>query len=85
MSDDVDLLITGASLVDGTGAPARSGDLAISGGRIREIRPGDELPTAARTIDAPGKVVAPGFIDLHSHAALMILADPDHGAKARQG
>ncbi|HEX2756677.1 MAG TPA: amidohydrolase family protein, partial [Candidatus Limnocylindrales bacterium] len=46
---------------------------------------GDELPTAARTIDAPGKVVAPGFIDLHSHAALMILADPDHGAKARQG
>lgn len=86
MSDDADLLITGATIVDGTGAQARVGDLAISTGRLRELRPGgDELPAAMRTIDARGKVVAPGFIDLHSHAALMILADPDHGAKVRQG
>ena len=85
MSESLDLLITGGSIVDGTGAPARSGDLAISGGRIREIRPGVEPPPAGRTIDARGKVVAPGFIDLHSHGGLMILADPDHGAKARQG
>jgi len=85
--DHADLLITGATIVDGTGAPARGGDLAIRGGRIREVptRPGEELPPAARTIDARGMVVAPGFIDLHSHAALMILADPDHGAKVRQG
>ncbi len=85
MTDLVDLLITGASIVDGTGARARRGDLAISQGRIREIRLSEESPTAAHTIDATGKVVAPGFIDLHSHAALMILADPDHGAKVRQG
>jgi N-acyl-D-amino-acid deacylase len=87
MTDEaVDILISGASIVDGTGAPARSGDLAISGDRIRLVAPGDDPPTdAIRTIDARGKVVAPGFIDLHSHAALMILADPDHGAKVRQG
>ena len=81
----MDLLITGGTIVDGTGAPARSGELAIHDGRIREVRRGEQPPPAARTIDARGKVVAPGFIDLHSHAALMILADPDHGAKARQG
>ena len=81
MSEQVDLLISGASIVDGTGAPARSGDLAISGDHVRLVAPGGDPPAhAARTIDARGKVVAPGFIDLHSHAALMILADPDHGA-----
>jgi N-acyl-D-amino-acid deacylase len=86
MTEAVDILITGASIVDGTGAPARSGDLAISGGRLRIVAPGAEPPAQpARTIDARGKVVAPGFIDLHSHAALMILADPDHGAKVSQG
>ena len=85
MNDAVDLLITGGTIVDGTGGPARSADLAISGGRVRELTAGTEPPPAARTIEARGKVVAPGFIDLHSHSALMILADPDHGAKARQG
>jgi N-acyl-D-amino-acid deacylase len=84
--DHADLLIAGARIVDGTGAPARDGDLAIVGGRIREVRPGEEPPDhVSRTIAAPNRVVAPGFIDLHSHAALMILADPDHGAKVRQG
>ncbi|HYX12119.1 MAG TPA: amidohydrolase family protein, partial [Candidatus Acidoferrum sp.] len=56
------------------------------GDRIRLATPGDNPAiNAARTIDARGKVVAPGFIDLHSHAGLMILADPDHTAKVRQG
>ncbi len=81
----MDILITAGTIVDGTGAPARIGDLTISRGRIREVRPGAEPRQAERMIDARGKVVAPGFIDLHSHSALMILADPDHGAKARQG
>src|SRR5215208_6175199 len=88
MTEAVDLLITGGTIVDGTGAPPRPGDLAVRGHRIRELPPGTDLadrPAAGRTIDARGKVVAPGFIDLHSHAALMILADPDHGAKVRQG
>jgi N-acyl-D-amino-acid deacylase len=86
MTEPVDILITGGTIVDGTGAPARSGDLAITGDRLRILAPGGELAIeAGRTIDARGKVVAPGFIDLHSHSALMILADPDHGSKVRQG
>jgi len=85
VSDPADIVITGGTIVDGTGAPARNGDLAIHGERIRMLASGETPPTARRTIDARGKVVAPGFIDLHSHSALMILADPDHGAKVRQG
>ena len=85
MTEQADLLIAGGAIMDGTGAPARSGDLAIDNGRIREVRPGEDLPEARRTIDARGRVVAPGFIDLHSHSGLMILADPDHGAKVLQG
>jgi N-acyl-D-amino-acid deacylase len=81
-----DLLIEGATLVDGTGAPGRLGDLAIQEGRLRLLAP-DESPgvAAARRIDARGRVVCPGFIDLHSHSGLMILADPRHEPKVRQG
>ena len=84
-----DILISGGTIVDGTGGPGRAGDVAIEGGRVRLMEPGTpgavEAPNAARTIDARGMVVAPGFIDLHSHSALMILADPHHGPKVRQG
>jgi N-acyl-D-amino-acid deacylase len=81
----VDLLITGGSLVDGSGAPARTGSVASLDGRLHvgdaEWRPAH----AGRSIDAAGMVVAPGFIDLHSHGGLVILADPRHEPKVRQG
>ena len=80
-----DILITGGTIVDGTGAPGRPGTVAVKGGRVRILDAEAEPPSAARTIDATGQVVAPGFIDLHSHSALMILADPHHGPKVRQG
>jgi N-acyl-D-amino-acid deacylase len=79
------LLIVGGELVDGSGAPRRTGSLAISEGRMRVLRPADALPPAGRTIDAAGLVVAPGFIDLHSHGGLAILADPRHEPKVHQG
>lgn len=61
-----DLLIRGALLVDGTGAPARRGDLAVTAGRISAV--GDRLDeTAAETIDAGGLALAPGIIDGHTH------------------
>ena len=85
MTEHVDLLITGGTIVDGTGAAGQAGSVAVEDGRIRILNAGAELPRAARTIDARGKVVAPGFIDLHSHSALMILADPHHEPKVRQG
>ncbi len=85
MSDRVDLLITGGTIVDGTGAAGRGGSVAVESGRLRVLAPNDPTPRAARTIDAAGKVVAPGFIDLHSHGGLVILADPRHEPKVRQG
>lgn len=83
--DSCDLLIEGGTVVDGTGAPGFAASVAVSGDRLRIVQPGARRPTAGRVIDAVGKVVAPGFIDLHSHSDLMILADPRHEPKVRQG
>jgi N-acyl-D-amino-acid deacylase len=86
MSDSVDLLISGGILVDGTGAPGRPGTLAVDGERLRVLDAGSPEPAkVGRRIDATGKVVAPGFIDLHSHGGLWILAEPRHEPKVRQG
>lgn len=63
-----DILIRGGTLVDGTGAPGRRADVAITGDRITFIGDGARI-AAARTIDAAGLTVAPGFIDPHTHSA----------------
>ncbi len=60
-----DLLITNGHLVDGTGAPATDGDVAISDGRITEV--GKVEGPACRTIDADGRLVTPGVVDIHTH------------------
>jgi N-acyl-D-amino-acid deacylase len=83
--ETVDLLITGGSLVDGTGSPVHPGTVAILGGRLHVDEAAWRPAHAGRTIDASGMVVAPGFIDLHSHGGLVILADPRHEPKIRQG
>ncbi|HEY7132857.1 MAG TPA: D-aminoacylase [Candidatus Limnocylindrales bacterium] len=85
MADSVEILIVGGTIVDGTGAPGRPGRVVVEGDRIRELASGTETPSAGRTIDATGRVVAPGFIDLHSHGGLVILTDPHHEPKVRQG
>ena len=86
VSDAADLLIEGGTIVDGTGAPGRPGSVAVVEGRIRVLENNDQPPAhAGRRIDAAGKVVAPGFIDLHSHGGLVILADGRHEPKVRQG
>ena len=67
-AESFDLIIRRASLIDGTGTPAYSGDLAIRGDRIAAV---GQLPagaTAVTEIDAAGRVVAPGFIDVHTHS-----------------
>jgi len=60
-----DLIIRGAEICDGTGAPRRHRDVAVAHGRIAEV--GRVTGGAARTIDAGGLVLAPGFIDVHTH------------------
>jgi N-acyl-D-aspartate/D-glutamate deacylase len=68
-----DLVIKGGLVVDGTGAPARQADVAIAGGVIAEV--GRVTAGAARVIDAAGLVVAPGFIDPHTHYDAQICWD----------
>ncbi len=78
-----DLLITGATVYDGSGAPGVRADVAVSGGRIVAI--GNDLPAASSTVFADGLALSPGFIDMHAHSDLQILANPDHLAKVSQG
>jgi len=79
-----DLVITHGRIIDGTGSPWYSGDLGIRDGKIAAI---GNLSAAARkrTIDAAGKVVAPGFIDMLGQSELTILVDPRLPSKIFQG
>ena len=78
-----DVLITNAQIVDGSGGAPRKGSIAITGGKIAAV--GEVTGTAARTIDAKGRTVAPGFIDLHSHSDMPLVTDGNGQSKIRQG
>lgn len=72
-----DILITGGTVVDGTGAPAVAGSVAIDGDRIVAVGPSSEVDgPARRTIDAAGAHVTPGFVDLHTHLDAQLAWDP---------
>ena len=79
-----DLVIAHGRIVDGTGSPWYSGDVGIRDGRIATIGNLDKVPRK-RTIDAQGKVVAPGFIDMLGQSELTILVDPRLPSKIYQG
>ncbi|HUE87820.1 MAG TPA: D-aminoacylase [Vicinamibacterales bacterium] len=81
---DFDLIIRGGQVLDGTGAPATRADVAVRADRIAAI--GDlRARTARRVVDATGLVVSPGFIDLHTHSEMPLLADGTAQSKVRQG
>ena len=80
-----DLVIRNTSLIDGTGAPARPADVGVADGRISAI---GDIPAgvdARREIDAGGRSLAPGFIDIHTHSDLSLVADGTGESKLLQG
>jgi N-acyl-D-amino-acid deacylase len=85
LSERYDILIRGGSIVDGTGNPYFQGDLAIKGDRIAAIGKLEGGTRARRVIEASGMVVAPGFIDIHSHSDMTLFEDGDARSKIRQG
>ncbi len=78
-----DLLIKNGTVVDGTGAPRYIADVAISGGRIAEI--GKIADSARKVIDASGLIVAPGFVDPHTHYDAQICWDPQVSCSSWHG
>jgi dihydroorotase/N-acyl-D-amino-acid deacylase len=83
-AQEYDLLIRNGRLVDGTGAPWRRADVAVRGDSIAAVLPKLE-GSARRVVDAGGRVVAPGFIDLHTHARRGIFEIPSAENYVRQG
>ena len=81
----LDLLINNGLIVDGTGNPGFYGSVGVEGETVRILRGDSSGAEAARVIDADSKVVCPGFIDMHAHSGLVILAEPEHHPKVRQG
>ncbi|HSJ46706.1 MAG TPA: amidohydrolase family protein, partial [Euzebyales bacterium] len=79
-----DLRLTGAMVVDGTGAPGGRADVAVADGRIVTVGDDADAP-AARTVDLAGLVLAPGFIDLHTHVDFTLPRYPRAAAMMRQG
>ena len=84
---DIDVLIRGGQVIDGTGNPWFHADVALAEDRIAEIaRPGSISPqSAGEVVDATGLVVCPGFIDIQSHSGLRLLVDGRSLSKITQG
>ena len=78
-----DLVLRRATVFDGTGAPGMELDVAVTGDRITEV--GTVMATGSEEIDLAGMALAPGFIDIHSHADLSLLVNPNAESRIRQG
>lgn len=80
-----DLLIRGAAVIDGTGAPRVRADVGVADGRITAVGPVPADAPAARVIDGADRVLTPGFIDIHTHSDLYLVADGLGESKLVQG
>jgi N-acyl-D-amino-acid deacylase len=79
----MDLIIRNGTVIDGTRAPRRKADVAVKDGKILSV--GKVTSKARKEIDAAGKIVAPGFIDAHTHDDRLMLSAPDIAPKVSQG
>ncbi len=78
-----DLLIAGGRVLDGTGAPERVASVAVAAGKVAAV--GLVAGGAARTVDATGMLVCPGFVDVHTHSDLSLLSAPAAPSRVHQG
>jgi N-acyl-D-amino-acid deacylase len=79
------LVIRGASVLDGSGAPARTATVVVERDRIVRIAEGRSAVEGDRTVDGTGLALAPGFVDTHSHADLSAFVEPSMDSAVRQG
>src|SRR2546423_5276735 len=79
-----DGILRGGEVIDGSGRPRRRADVAIAGDRVAAIGSVGRVE-GAREVDVSGKIVAPGFIDVHTHDDRALFANPEMAAKASQG
>ena len=79
----LDVVIRGGNVVDGTGAPQRRADIGIAQGRVVAI--GDDVGAAHRVVDAADRIVAPGFVDVHTHVDAQAFWDPTLGPSPLHG
>ena len=84
MSEGCDILISGGTVIDGSGDAGRRADVAVTGDRITAVGELSRIH-AGTTIDATGLIVAPGFIDAHTHDDRAVLSGPDMSNKISQG
>lgn len=80
-----DLILKRGTIIDGTGRPGVLGDVAIRRNWILAIDVPDSLSGAPEELDCKGFVIAPGFIDTHSHSDIRVLTEPELPMKVRQG
>ena len=77
-----DLLITGGLVLDGAGNPGQYLSVGVRDGRLEILRGDVSDIKATRRIDATGRVVSPGFIDVHAHSGLVILSEPERACSS---
>jgi N-acyl-D-amino-acid deacylase len=81
----LDLVVADALVVDGSGADGFPGWVGVEGDRIADVGRNADVPKAARTLDARGRIVAPGFVDVHNHSDLVPFVEPWMDSAIRQG
>lgn len=80
-----DVLIRNGRVIDGTGQTWFRASIGVTGDTVSILRGDTSAVAAAQVVDASGYIVCPGFIDMHSHSELIMLSEPKHEAKVRQG